>query len=216
MRAGLWIVFIGGGLLAWYWGGSSGTTGYCVAVFIALTFFRRPLVIALTHVASRFGETQRQVEKMPLAVRLVEAGGPDEKARPTLRSLAGQGFVDAGAWRIPEMPKIGVALMVHPQEGFLAAIESADPIGAQLNLHTLYPGGRVVTFTNSELPAPPAERPGTTQVRAPGSSPTSLLVRARRQRPQEGFSPMTVEEAPRTYEGLYAEEMLFRRGLSAS
>lgn len=216
MRIGIWAVYIAGVLLAWYWGGSSGRLIYLVVVLVAITLFRRPLVIALTHVASKVGATQRQVEKMPLAIRLVEAQTPYDAAAPTARSLAEQGFVPAGAWRIPEMPKIGVTLMVHPTEGFLAAIETAEPIGAQLNLHTLYPGGRVVTFTNSELPAPPAQRPAVTSTRAPGSSPTALLVRARRQRPQDGFQPVTADHAPREYETLYAEEMMFRRGLASS
>jgi|WetSurMetagenome_2_1015567.scaffolds.fasta_scaffold46626_2 PAS domain-containing protein len=65
MKVGLWVVYSGGGLLAWYGGGSTGRTVYLVAVVLALTVFRRPLVIGLTDLASRFGETQRQVEKMP-------------------------------------------------------------------------------------------------------------------------------------------------------
>jgi hypothetical protein len=52
------------------------------------------------------------------------------------------------------MPKIHVALLVHREEGMLAAVESASTIGAHLNLHTLYQDGRIVTFTNNELPMP--------------------------------------------------------------
>jgi hypothetical protein len=216
MRVGIWTVYIVGGLAAWYWGGSSGRMIYLVAILIAVTVFRRPLVIALTHLASKVGAVERQVQKMPLAIRLADAPAPYEAAAPTSRSLAELGFVPAGAWRIPELPKIGVTLMVHQEEGFLAAIETAESIGAQLNLHTMYPGGRVVSFTNSELPAPPAMRPAVTHTRSPGASPTALLVRARRQRPQDGYQQMTVGDAPRVYETLYAEEMMFRRGLAAS
>ena len=125
--------------------------------------------------------------------------------------LSSVGFVDAGAWDIGEMPKIKLALMVHPAENFLAAIETASTIGAQLNVHTLYSNGTVVTFTNSRLPAPRVQRPGLTSVRVPGASPRTLVSRARAERLHDGISAVTEEEAPRVYERLYAESIRHRK-----
>jgi hypothetical protein len=135
----------------------------------------------------------------------------DEAARPVAAALSAAGFVDAGAWNIFEMPKIRLALMVHPAENFLAAIETASSIGAQLNVHTLYSNGTVATFTNSRLPAPSAPRPGWTIVRMPGASPGVLFSRARAERPQQAISAVKAEKAPEIYERLYAESILYRK-----
>jgi hypothetical protein len=101
--------------------------------------------------------------------------------------------------------------MVHPAENFLAAIETASAIGAQLNVHSLYSNGTVTTFTNSRLPAPRAKRPGWMNVRMPGASPGAVFSRAKAERPHQGISAVTAEKAPEVYERLYAESILYRK-----
>jgi len=176
-----------------------------------ITLFRRPLVLALTRLASRLGMMRETIDRMPSAIHLTRASGPSEAARPILAALAAGNFVDAGAWNIAEMPKIQVALMVQREEGILAAVESASPMGAHVNLHTLYPDGLVASFTNSELPSPPALRPNVQRTQVPRCSPDALVVRARAERPQTPFRPLSIEEAPRVYEQLYADEIRFRK-----
>jgi hypothetical protein len=39
----------------------------------------------------------------------------------------------------------------------------------------------------------------------------ALALRARRQRPATPFTPITVAEAPRLYQKLYADEICFRK-----
>ena len=211
MRALIWAVFIAGALASWYFFGAPGRFAYFIAVFIAIALYRRPLTIWLTHVASKLGLMKETIDRMPMSIRLVRAAAIDEPAKGTAAELSAAGFVDAGAWDISELPKIRLALMFHPAENFLAAIETASPIGAQLNVHTLYSNGTVVTFTNSRLPEPRSQRPGFRSVRLPGVSPTALLLRARTERPCDGISPVTAEEAPRVYERLYAESILYRK-----
>jgi hypothetical protein len=155
------------------------------------------------------------IDRMPMSIRLVKTAAIDEAAKPVAAALSAAGFVDAGAWNIFEMPKIHLALMVHPAENFLAAIETASAIGAQLNLHTVYSNGTVTTFTNSRLPAPRAKRPGWTSGRMPGASPGSLFSRARAERLRDGISAVTVEKAPEVYERLYAEFILYRKAQGA-
>jgi hypothetical protein len=122
----------------------------------------------------------------------------------------------AGFWRLLEALakrkiRATTAINAHVVEGMLTAVESGSPIGAHVNLHTLYPDGRVVTFTNSELPMPKALRPNVQRIRLPRCSPDALVARARSERPKLPFRPLSVEEAPRLYEQLYADEIRFRK-----
>jgi hypothetical protein len=213
MRALIWAVYLGGLVLAGLLGGRRAVTIYLVAGFLVIALFRRPLVLALTRLSSRLGLMRGVIDKMPLAIVLTRAPGPTDAARPILAALAVANFADAGAWNIAQMPKIQVALMVQREDGMLAAVESATPIGAHVNLHTLYPDGRVATFTNSELPMPKTARPNVERTQLPRCAPDALVVRARADRPKTPFRPLTVEEAPRVYERLYADEIRFRKAM---
>ena len=211
MRVLIWAVFLAGAFASQYFSGSQGRIAYMMVVLVVIVLFRRPLVIGLTHVASKLGLMKETIEQMPMSITLVKASAADEAAKPVAAALSAAGFVDAGAWDISGMPKIKLALMIHPAENFLAAIETASPIGAQLNVHTLYSNGSIATYTNSKLPAPRAQRPGMTSVRMPGASPKAVLSRARAERPRDGINAMTAEEAPRAYERLYAESIRYRK-----
>ncbi len=210
MQILIWAVFIAGAFASRYFFGLEGRLFYSVVVLLAIVLFRRQLVIGLTHLASKFGLMKATIDKMPMAIRLVK-GAIDAAAEPSAAELSKAGFVDAGAWIIPPMPKIRLALMIHPADSFLAAIETASSIGAQVNIHTLYADGSVMTFTNSRLPAPKAQRPGMTNVRVPGASVDTLLARARTGRRRDGISAVTVDDAPRIYERLYADSIKFRK-----
>jgi hypothetical protein len=213
VRLLIWGVFIAGVIAAGALGGERGAFIYFVAVLVAIMFFRRPLVLALTRLSSRLGLMRGTIEAMPPAIVLTRSSGPTDAARPILAALAASNFADAGAWNIAQMPKIQVALMVQREEGMLAAVESASPIGAHVNLHTLYPDGLVVTFTNTELPMSPVLRPNVQRTQLPRCSPDALVARARAERPRKPFRPLTVEDAPRVYEQLYADDVRFRKSM---
>ena len=215
MRILIWVVFLAGVLGAVALAGQTGAFVYLVVVLIAITFFRRPVVLALTRLSSRSGLIRGTIERMPSAIHLTRAPAHAEPAGRILAALAANNFADAGAWNIAEMPKIQVSLMVQREEGMLAAVESAQPIGAHVNLHTLYPDGLVASFTNSELPAAKALRPNVQRTRIPRCSPDALVARARAERPQKPFRALSVEEAPRVYEQLYADEIRFRKATGA-
>jgi hypothetical protein len=211
VRALIWAVYVGGLIVVGVLGGRAAMAIYLVTGFLVITLFRRPLVLALTRLASELGFMRKTIERMPSSIHLTRAPGPADAARPVLAALAASNFVDAGAWNIAEMPKIQVALMVQRDEGMLAAVESASPIGAHVNLHTLYPDGLVASFTNSELPTPLALRPNVQRTQVPRCSPDALVARACAERPKTPFRPLSVEEAPRVYEQLYADEIRFRK-----
>ena len=211
MRTLIWVVYLGGLCIAGLLGGRKAMTIYLVAGGLIITLFRRPLVLGLTRLSSRLGLMRGTIEKMPSAIVLTRAPAPADAARPILAALAAANFADAGAWNIVQMPKIQVALMVQREDGMLAAVESASPIGAHVNLHTLYPDGRVVTFTNSELPAPRTLRPNVQRTQLPRCPPDALVARARAERPKTPFRSLSVDEAPHVYEHLYADEIRFRK-----
>lgn len=184
---------------------------FIVVIFLATTVFRRQVTLALTHLFARLGLMRGTIARMPEEIHLAPSDGPTEAARPVLNTLAKGGFVSAGNWDISELPGIHVDLMVHQAEGILAVVESASTIGAQLNLHTLYPDNSQATFTNSVLPAPRRLRPGLTCVHVPRCPPAELLANALAQRPPPPFLPITPADARRLYEGLYAAEIRFRK-----
>jgi len=209
----IWIVYSVGLLIAIYFGGTTGRMIFVFAVTFVIILFRRPLVLALTRLSSKLGLIRGTIDQMPSTIHLSRANGPTEAARPILAALAASKFVDAGAWNIRELPQIQVSLRVQPEDGLLAAVESASPIGAQVNIHTIYPDGKLFSVTNSELPAPPATRPNVTRAQFPRCAPKELVKHALTRRPGSGFRLISVEEAPRIYEELYAEETRFRKAM---
>jgi hypothetical protein len=211
MRLLIWAVFLAGAFVSWYFFGQQGSFAYFIAVFLAIMLFRKQISIGLTHVVSKLGLMKETIDRMPMSIRLVKTEAMDKAARQVAAELSAAGFVDAGAWDISGMPRIKLALMVHPSENFLAAIETASTIGAQVNIHTLYSNGTVLTFTNSRLPAPGAQWPAFRSVRMPGASPSAVLARARAERVSDGISTVTPDEAPRIYERLYAESIRYRK-----
>jgi hypothetical protein len=215
MPALIWAVFIAGAIASRYFFGTQGRLAYATVVFVAILLFRRQLTIGLTHLASKFGLMKATIEKMPLSIKLARAGALDEAAKPSAKELSAAGFTDAVAWDIPPMPKIRLALMVHTADNLLAAIETASSIGAQVNIHTLYADGTVVTYTNSRLPSPKAQRPEQTLVRLPGAAAATLVSRARRERRHDGISAVTTQDAPGIYERLYADSIKYRKAHGA-
>jgi hypothetical protein len=211
----IWAVFIVGAIASRYFFGTQGRLAYAAVVLVAILLFRRQLTIGLTHLASRWGLLKATIDKMPTSIRLAPANAMDELAKPPAAELSAAGFIDAGAWNIPPMPKIRLALMVHPGENLLAAIETASSIGAQVNIHTLYADGSVATYTNSRLPAPKAQRPEQKFVRMPDTAPAALFSRARNERRRDGIRAVNAQDAPNIYERLYADSINYRKAHGA-
>jgi hypothetical protein len=207
----IWAIYLLGALASRYFFGWNGRIAYLVIVGVLILLFKRQLTLWLTHVASKYGMMKATIDKMPMTITLTRAPAPDAAAQPVLAELSKVGFVSAGAWNIPPMPKIKLALLVHPGENFLAAVETASSIGAQVNIHTLYDDDKVVTYTNTRLPAPRALRPQVTYTRLPGLAPTALFAQARTGRRRDGIRPISVDDAPRIYEQLYADSIRYRK-----
>jgi len=148
---------------------------------------------------------------MSSAIHLIAAARPTEAARPLLAGLAACKFTDAGNWDIEEIPKIKVSLMVKPDDGLFAVVESASSIGAQVNIHTLYSDGRLFSVTNSELPAPRSLPANITRKQLPRCAPAELAKVVRAMQAGPDFRSISAVEAPRVYEYLYAEAIRVRK-----
>jgi hypothetical protein len=207
----IWGVYLIGALVSRYYFGLPGRIAYLLIVGLIVLAFNKQMSIALTHLMSKLGWMKATIDKMPNTIALTRAAGPEEAALPVAAELTKAGFTHAGAWNIPPMPKIKLTLMVHRDERFLAAIETASTIGAQVNLHTLYDDDSVTSYTNTRLPAPRALRPEVTYVREPGLAPTALFEKARRERRPNRIRGVSVEDAPKIYERLYAESIQYRK-----
>jgi hypothetical protein len=207
----IWAMFFVGAFASRYFFGLQGRLVYAAVITATIVLFRKQLTIGLTHVASKFGLMKAMIDKMPMTIKLVRTGTIDEAALPVAAELTKVGFRDAGAWDIPPMRKIKLSLMVHRADYFLAASETASSIGAQVNIHTLYSDGSVVSYTNSRLPPPKALRPEVTYVRVPGIAPSALYTKARSERRSDGISAVSLDEAPKIDERLYAESIKYRK-----
>ena len=73
-------------------------------------------------------------------------------------------------------------------------------------------GGRCFAAAHLDHFHPPRVlRPNVQRTQVPRCSPDTLVVRARTQRPNMPFRSLSVEETPRVYEQLYADEFQFRK-----
>lgn len=212
MKQLIWVVFLAGLVASAFFFGRIGGLVYLAGMSAVISVFRRPIVLALTHLSVKTGGDKQVIDGMPAAIHLVQVDAPAASARPLVETLrACAGLVDAGSWSITEMPKIAASLLVDPARGMLVVVESAQPVGAYVNIHTLYEDGRVVSFTSTELPLPPRLRPNVTRNRIPKCPPRDLLERARKLPSGDAVREISAADAPRVYEELYAAEIAFRK-----
>lgn len=212
MKQLIWVVFLAGLVVCAVMFGRIGALVYLAAMSVVISLFRRQLVLALTHVAVKTGRDAETIAAMPDAIHLTRTPVSTESARPVVAALREcDGLVEAGAWNITEMPRISASLFVDPARGMLVVVESAEPVGAYVNVHTLYANGRVVSFTNTELPMPARTRPNVTRNRIPKCPPLDLIDRARKLPSGDALRTLSADDAPRVYEELYAAEIAFRK-----
>lgn len=207
-------VMIGGACLGAFGGHhAKPTTAVAVTLTLVLFLILKTGADVLMHLI----EHRDPLAILPLNIHLTHRQEPDKAARPVLAALTSDGFVTAGSWHIAECPVFHVDLMVHPTDGMLAVVESMSSasVGSVLTLHTLYPDAQVVSFSNDKTPAPKLQRPGFTLTQAPQSDPEALVAQARAQRPKTPCLPVSARDAPRVYERLYADEVLFRKAHGA-
>jgi hypothetical protein len=140
----------------------------------------------------------------------------ENAAESATEALVENGFVEAGTYRVPEMPGVTVRLLANPAESVYAAIYAHPQAGLWLDLFARYQGHTSVTFTTSRVTGLEA-RPGHRIVHAPGMSAFRLCERAFTEMPEGTLRPVSVDRAVHDFEEAYAESVAWRkaRGVSA-
>src|SRR5437764_7287346 len=113
----LWLTFfLGLGWAGLQWG-ATGRLLYLGLISLALTLFRRPIVIGLTHLFTWLGLAKQVARQLPPEIHLQRAPASAAAAQPIVDALEGYKFAPVGAFGIAELPRISVTLMVMPEEG---------------------------------------------------------------------------------------------------
>lgn len=137
-----------------------------------------------------------------------------DRVRAAREGLAAEGFADAGAYRIDELPGIGVVLMANPAQRMTAAIYDHERAGVWVEVVSRFEDGRRWTHTTLAGNGPGA-RPGNMLVALPGVSLAELLARARADRPAEGQVEIGRHEVATEFEEDYAEWIAAHKGVAA-
>ena len=132
------------------------------------------------------------------------------RVRMAHAGLVSEGFGDAGAYRIDELPGIGAVLMTNAGTRMSAAIYDHERAGVWVEVVTRYEDGRRWTHTTLKGSGL-STRPGNVLVALPGVSLAELLARARGDRPAEGQAEIARHEAQTEFEEDYAEWVAARK-----
>ena len=138
-----------------------------------------------------------------------------DRVRLAHEGLTSEGFADAGAYHIDEMPGVGVVLMTHAPARMAAAIYDHERAGVWAEIVTRYEDGRRWTHTTLEGNGL-STRPGNALVSLPGVSLAELLARARADRPGEGQSVLGRDEVKTEFEEDYADWIAARKRQSVA
>ena len=152
--------------------------------------------------------------KLPDEIHLEQVDGNVWKDRAAIGAIAGGlrpiGFVDAGSYTIPEMPGVGVRLLVNTTECFYAAVYEHPQAGVWYDLVTRYLDGTSITFSSAK-PSGLADRPGHTVVNLKKMSVAEAFAKAKQDRPQAAYAPHQADRAVKDFQTGYAESIAWRK-----
>lgn len=133
-----------------------------------------------------------------------------DRVRMAHEGLTSEGFRDAGAYRIDEMPGVGVVLMVNARARMTATVYAHERAGVWVEIVTRYEDGSRWTHTTLEGNGL-STRPGNMLVSLPGVSLAELLGRARADRPAPNQSTLSRDEVKVEFEADYADWVAARK-----
>jgi hypothetical protein len=134
----------------------------------------------------------------------------ENAAESATEALAENGFVEAGTYRVPEMPGVTLRLLANPVESVYAAIYEHSRAGLWLDLFARYQDHTSVTFTTARSTGL-GPRPGHRVVHAHGIDAYHLCERAFAELPEGTLRPVSVERAAHDFEESYADAVAWRK-----
>ena len=187
---------------------------------VGLIFLRPLLRVAIALVAGpRIGA--HVLEQQPDRIELREVGpqawqdpaAADRLAEP----LVQLGYEPAGTFAVPQLPGVGLRLLVQARECVLGTVHEHPQAGHWVELTTRYAGGTTFTVT-SGLDRGLAPRPGHPVTHLAGAAPAALHSRLVTLRPRDGMERIEAGRAAAAFEQGFAEAMAWRKsqGLSRS
>jgi hypothetical protein len=187
--------------MAWLWW----VAGALLVAYLARRRFVRTVLAAVGHKA---------VAEVPDRVHLqavsAHSWADENAAESATEALLESGFVEAGTYRVPEMPGVTVRLLANPMESVYAAVYEHPRAGLWLDLYARYQDHTSVTFTTTR-PTGLAQRPGHRVVHVPGADAMQLCERALADRPEGTLRPASVDRAAHDFEEAYAEAVAWRK-----
>ena len=184
-------------------------------------FFMTPLSRIV--IAALFGKSigKAALAKQSDTIRLMPTEASKMRKAELVQSVAAlyqrAGFQSAGVFYIPEMPGVYVQLLANSAESMGGAIYDHPVAGVFYDVFSRYVGGSSITHTTAK--ATGLNRPENAKaVNLPGVNATTLIERARKERPQSGLKPCTTTTVGPDFVAAYAEFMAWikQRGISTS
>ena len=168
-------------------------------------------------VTAEFNLSPSAIAQLPAWIHLVRRPMDEfaflDRVRAAREGLASEGFADAGAYAIDELPGTSVVLLTNMRARMTATIYDHERAGVWVEIVTRYEDGRRCTHTTLEGHGL-GTRPGNTLVSLPGVSLAELLARARADRPAGNPSVVGRDEAQSEFEQDYADWVAARKRLA--
>lgn len=157
--------------------------------------------------------------KQPDTIRLVACDKSYWRNEAAADKLAGvmlaAGSLDAGTYRIPELPGVVLRLIGNPKDRISAYVYEHPRAGHWVELVSRYPDGTSFHVSTSRTAAL-NPRPGHPVLQLGGMDPASAWKQMLASRPPGTPSPVAVETMVREFEAGYADFMAYRKTVGVS
>jgi len=152
--------------------------------------------------------------KTPATISLLPAGvnelEDDDRLTLWAEELLDAGYVNAGLYTVPEMPGLSLRLMIHPADGFAAALYRHPQTDPWCDVVVRYADKTSSTWCNRP-PTGLDERPGWDRICLPDASIPGLHAAARKGLQHKPRNPFEKHTVARDFVQAYAEEMEWRK-----
>jgi hypothetical protein len=133
-----------------------------------------------------------------------------DAARKLTSPLMQRGFVEAGAFRISEMPDILVAFLINEEKNIYACVYEHPKVGNWMELVTRYQDGGGATFT-MQPDRGVTHRPQDVVVHCQEASPDALLDRALRERSSRPMIALDAGGLATRFANAWAEQVAWKK-----
>lgn len=162
-------------------------------------------------------ELEKSVVAPAFRIQLMPVTDPPTAPSPAVQGLVGPllqaGFVDAGAFRIWEMPAARMQLLVQLETNVTACIYQLSG-QTTLDLVSRFENGSTLTFVNSKTGGEFSRSEQHPSKRFPGAGAAELYERLLAERGERPLRPVRIETAPEEFQADYAtsQDWLAERG----